>query len=136
LTKIGPHTSSSVTLTWRADNALDDREPPQTTVFRPHRNAPVPLDVMRWLGRYAPSSLNVAMASINMPSVAQGETKIGEFGLSATGVHGPLAHTAAVEIVSAPRSRHWFNPRRLLEPIGCLPPAEYEARYYEQAAVA
>jgi hypothetical protein len=26
--------------------------------------------------------------------------------------------------------------RRLLEPIGYVPPAEYEARYYEQAAVA
>jgi transposase InsO family protein len=30
----------------------------------------------------------------------------------------------------------WFNMRRLLEPIGYLPPAEYEARYDEQAAVA
>jgi hypothetical protein len=26
----------------------------------------------------------------------------------------------------------WFNHRRLLEPIGYLPPAEYEAQYYEQ----
>jgi transposase InsO family protein len=30
----------------------------------------------------------------------------------------------------------WFNARRLLEPIGCVPPAEFEARYYEQAEVA
>jgi putative transposase len=30
----------------------------------------------------------------------------------------------------------WFNTRRLLEPIGYVPPAEYEARYYEQTAVA
>jgi transposase InsO family protein len=31
----------------------------------------------------------------------------------------------------------WFNTRRLLAPIGYVPPAEYEARYYEeQAAVA
>jgi hypothetical protein len=31
----------------------------------------------------------------------------------------------------------WFNTRRLLEPIGYVPPAEYEARYYEaQAKVA
>jgi transposase InsO family protein len=29
-----------------------------------------------------------------------------------------------------------FNHRRLLGPIGFVPPAEYEARYYEQAAVA
>jgi len=31
----------------------------------------------------------------------------------------------------------WFNTRRLLEPIGYMPPAEYEAKYYQkQAAVA
>jgi putative transposase len=30
----------------------------------------------------------------------------------------------------------WFNTRRLLEPIGYVPPAEYEAHYYEQVAVA
>lgn len=26
----------------------------------------------------------------------------------------------------------WFNHRRLLEPIGNMPPAEAEARYYAQ----
>jgi putative transposase len=26
----------------------------------------------------------------------------------------------------------WFNTRRLLEPIGNVPPAEAEARYYAQ----
>jgi putative transposase len=30
----------------------------------------------------------------------------------------------------------WFNTRRLLEPIGYVPPAEYEAQYYEQVKVA
>jgi transposase InsO family protein len=30
----------------------------------------------------------------------------------------------------------WLNTRRLLEPIGYVPAAEYEARYYEQAAMA
>ncbi|MEO5897294.1 MAG: hypothetical protein ABIS06_16510 [Vicinamibacterales bacterium] len=29
-----------------------------------------------------------------------------------------------------------LNTRRLLGPIGYMPPAEYEARYYQQAAVA
>jgi putative transposase len=28
----------------------------------------------------------------------------------------------------------WFNHRRLLEPIGMIPPAEHEADYYRQAA--
>ena len=28
----------------------------------------------------------------------------------------------------------WFNHRRLLEPIGYVPPAEYEAQYHQQQA--
>jgi putative transposase len=28
----------------------------------------------------------------------------------------------------------WFNHRRLLEPIGYVPPAEFEKEYYRQAA--
>ena len=30
----------------------------------------------------------------------------------------------------------WFNLRRLLGPIGDIPPAEFEAQYYQQAEVA
>jgi putative transposase len=30
----------------------------------------------------------------------------------------------------------WFNTRRWLEPIGDVPPAEYEARYHDQPEVA
>jgi transposase InsO family protein len=26
----------------------------------------------------------------------------------------------------------WFNHHRLMEPLGYLPPAEYEANYYRQ----
>ena len=37
---------------------------------------------------------------------------------------------------NSPRSTwvDWFNTRRLLEPIGYVPPAEYEARYYSPRA--
>ena len=38
-------------------------------------------------------------------------------------------NTSALEWVD------WFNHRRLLEPIGNVPPAEAEARYYTQAEV-
>jgi transposase InsO family protein len=30
----------------------------------------------------------------------------------------------------------WFNTRRLLGPIGDIPPAEYEARYYQPTIAA
>jgi putative transposase len=31
---------------------------------------------------------------------------------------------------------HWFNHTRLLEPIGYIPPAEYEAAHYAQQHLA
>jgi transposase InsO family protein len=48
---------------------------------------------------------------------------------------GPWRSLEAVEFATLAWV-DWFNTRRLLEPIGYLPPAEYEARYYQQAAVA
>ena len=48
---------------------------------------------------------------------------------------GPWRHLEAVEFATL-EWVDWFNHRRLLEPIGYVPPAEYEARDYEQAAVA
>ena len=44
---------------------------------------------------------------------------------------GPWRHLEAVEFATLTWV-DWFNTRRLLEPIGYVPPAEYEARYYEQ----
>jgi transposase InsO family protein len=48
---------------------------------------------------------------------------------------GPWRNLDGVEIATLTWV-DWFNTRRLLEPIGYVPPAEYEAQYYEQAAVA
>ena len=48
---------------------------------------------------------------------------------------GPRRHLDAVELATLTWV-DWFNTRRLLEPIGYVPPAEFEARYYEQAATA
>ena len=48
---------------------------------------------------------------------------------------GPWRTREAVEF-AARTWVDWFSPRRLLDPIGDVPPAEYEARYHEQAAVA
>ena len=48
---------------------------------------------------------------------------------------GPWRHLDNVEFATLTWV-DWFNTRRLLEPIGYVPPAEYEAKYYEQAAVA
>ena len=48
---------------------------------------------------------------------------------------GPWRHLEAVEFATLAWV-DWFNTRRLLEPIGYVPPAEYEARYYQQATAA
>ena len=44
---------------------------------------------------------------------------------------GPWRSFEAIEIATL-EWVDWFNNRRLLEPIGNIPPAEAEARYYEQ----
>jgi len=46
---------------------------------------------------------------------------------------GPWRHLEAVEFATLTWV-DWFNTRRLLEPIGYVPPAEYEASYYQQLA--
>ena len=46
---------------------------------------------------------------------------------------GPWRSLETVEFAT-PAWVDWFNTRRLLEPIGYVPPAEYEARYYEERA--
>jgi transposase InsO family protein len=47
---------------------------------------------------------------------------------------GPWRSFEAVEFATL-EWVDWFNHRRLLEPIGNLPPAEAEARYYDQMEV-
>jgi transposase InsO family protein len=66
---------------------------------------------------------------------ALAESVIGLFKTEVIRRLGPWRHLEAVEFATL-EWVDWFNHRRLLEPIGYVPPAEYEARYYEQAAVA
>jgi putative transposase len=66
---------------------------------------------------------------------ALAETVIGLFKTEVIRRRGPWRSLEAVEFATL-EWVDWFNTRRLLEPIGYIPPAEYEARYYQQAAVA
>jgi putative transposase len=66
---------------------------------------------------------------------ALAETVIGLFKTEVIRRRGPWRSLEAVEFATLAWV-DWFNHRRLLEPIGYVPPAEYEARYYAQAAVA
>ena len=66
---------------------------------------------------------------------ALAETVIGLFKTEVIRRRGPWRTLEAVEFATL-EWVDWFNTRRLLEPVGYIPPAEYEARYYQQAAVA
>jgi transposase InsO family protein len=62
---------------------------------------------------------------------ALAESIIGLFKTEVIQRKGPWRHLEGVEFATLDWV-DWFNTRRLLEPIGYVPPAEYEARYYEQ----
>ena len=66
---------------------------------------------------------------------ALAESVIGLFKTEVIRRRGPWRTLEAVEFATLVWV-DWFNLRRLLGPIGYIPPVEYEARYHEQAAVA
>ena len=62
---------------------------------------------------------------------AMAESIIGLFKTEVIQLKGPWRHLEAVEFATLTWV-DWFNTRRLLEPIGYVPPAEYEAAYDAQ----
>ena len=91
---------------------------------------------MRYTDRLADASIAPSVGSRgDSYDNALAESVIGLFKTEVIRRLGPWRHLEAVEFATLDWV-DWFNMRRLLEPIGYIPPAEYEARYYEQAAVA
>jgi putative transposase len=91
---------------------------------------------MRYTDRLADAGIAPAVGSRgDSYDNALAESIIGLFTTEVIRRKGPWRHQEAVEFATLDWV-DWFNHRRLLEPIGYVPPAEYEARYYEQAAVA
>ena len=62
------------------------------------------------------------------------ESVIGLYKTEVIRRRGPWRTLEAVEFATL-EWVDWFNMRRLLGPIGDVPPAEFEAQYYEQAEV-
>jgi putative transposase len=91
---------------------------------------------MRYSDRLADAGIAPSVGSCgDSYDNALAESVIGLFKTEVIRRQGPWRHLEAVEFATLDWV-NWFNHRRLLEPIGYVPPAEYEARYYEQAAVA
>src|SRR5215470_11021485 len=66
---------------------------------------------------------------------AMAESIIGLFKTEVIQRKGPWRQLAAVEFGTL-EWVDWFNHRRLLEPIGYVPPAEYEAQYHARTSAA
>ena len=60
---------------------------------------------------------------------AMAETGIGLSKAEVIWKHGPGRNREAVERATL-ESVHWFKAKRLLEPIGNIPPAEFAQQYY------
>jgi len=61
---------------------------------------------------------------------ALAESVIGLFKTEVIRKRGPWKNLEQVEFATLERV-DWFNTRRLLEPIGNVPPVEFEATYYD-----
>jgi putative transposase len=91
---------------------------------------------MRYTERLADAGIEPSVGSRgDSYDNALAESVIGLFKAEVIRRKGPWRTLDAVEFATLTWV-DWFNHRRLLEPIGYIPPAEYEARYYEQVAVA
>jgi putative transposase len=86
---------------------------------------------MRYTDRLAEAGIEPSVGSRgDSYDNALAESIIGLFKTEVIQWKGPWRHLEAVEFATLTWV-DWFNTRRLLEPIGYVPPAEYEARYYE-----
>ena len=85
---------------------------------------------MRYTERLAEASIAPSVGSRgDSYDNAMAESIIGLFKTEVIQRKGPWRQLEAVEFATL-QWVDWFNTRRLLEPIGYVPPAEYEARYY------
>ena len=83
---------------------------------------------IRYTDRLADAGIELSVGSRgDAYDNALAESVIGLFKTEVIQRQGPWRHLEAVEFATL-EWVDWFNTRRLLEPIGDVPPAEYEAR--------
>ncbi|GJE17670.1 IS3 family transposase ISMex33 [Methylobacterium marchantiae] len=88
---------------------------------------------IRYTERLAEADIEPSVGSVgDSYDNALAETVIGLFKAEVIHRRGPWRGFEAVEYATL-EWVDWFNNRRLLEPIGNIPPAEAEARYYAKA---
>jgi len=128
---VGWRVSSSL----RTDLALDALE--QALYSRPnsdrlvhHSDRGVQYLAIRYTERLAEAGIEPSVGSVgDSYDNALAESVIGLYKTEVIQRQGPWRHGEAVEFATLAWV-DWFNNRRLLEPIGHVPPAEYEETYY------
>ena len=87
---------------------------------------------IRYSERLAEAGVESSVGSVgDSYDNALAETIIGLFKTEVIRRRGPWRTIDAVEYATL-EWVDWFNHRRLLEPIGNIPPAEFEQAYYRQ----
>jgi putative transposase len=114
------------------EQALHDRRPLRGGGLVHHSDRGVQYVSIKYTERLAEAGIEPSVGSVGDSfDNALAETVIGLFKTEVIRRRGPWRSLEAVEYATL-EWVHWFNTRRLLEPIGNIPPAEAEARYYAQ----
>ena len=119
----------------RSDLALDELEQalhsrPTTDDLVHHSDRGVQYLSIRYTERLAAAGIERSVGSVgDSYDNALAETVIGLFKTEVIHRRGPWKSIDDVEYATL-EWVDWFNHRRLLEPLGYVPPAEYEAVYY------
>jgi putative transposase len=115
------------------EQALHDRRPFHQGLVH-HSDRGSQYVSIRYTERLAEAGIEPSVGSVgDSYDNALAETVIGLFKTEVIRRRGPWRSAEAVEFATL-EWVDWFNYRRLLEPIGNIPPAEAEARYYAQIA--
>jgi len=121
------------------EQALHDRKPVQRGGLVHHSDRGVQYVSIKYTERLAEAGIEPSVGSIgDSHDNALAETINGLYKAEVIHRRGPWRSFEAVEFATLVWV-DWFNNRRLLEPIGNIPPAEAEERYYammEQSAMA
>jgi len=114
------------------EQALHERRPVQGSGLVHHSDRGVQYVSIRYTERLADAGIEPSVGSVgDSYDNALAETINGLYKTEVIRRRGPWRSLETVEFATLDWV-DWFNNRRLLEPIGNIPPAEAEARYYQQ----
>ena len=117
------------------EQALHERRPVQGGGLVHHSDRGGQYLSIRYTERLAEAGVEPSVGSVgDSYDNALAETINGLYKAEVIHRRGPWRSFAAVKFATL-EWVDWFNNRRLLEPIGNIPPAEAEARYYAQTEV-